>query len=493
MLEMQHKRRARWHGFCLNFWVGFFVITLTPYLLLLEQFYHRKKRGELWRKKAVWLIRASYKINGIKLHAHHSDNVVRTRSAIYTPTHPSEMDGLTMLSYLGPKTIMFTAPLAVFPKPLALWMRKMETVHVRRDPIDNARYPEANDIPTAIRLAIKHLKDGSSLIIFPEGHVEQLHVLHYFHTGSARISLGSHVPIIPVALINADFVFPKPNHVQPSVINISFAPPINPPKLEEQKNLFPREQVLNLRHKIEKEIVDLLPLRYLPKYYYIHSKKVGVFVDIDRTIYSGFSQQDLIAYLMLLHKIEFKEAIRVFYWLFLEKLHKLQHQTLMKNSLLLLKGWDVAELQRVIDRAFHKRLIEHIQYGLYPILKDHAEHKHSVVIVSEVIHPLAKEFKELVQGRATLDTKLEKNHYCQTGACYTGKTPCLCYKENKAKLVAEFAHRAGIDMDKSYAYADSGSDVPFMKLVANPMAINPNKDLLKYAVGHGWPIMEDAH
>jgi phosphoserine phosphatase len=491
MLEMQNKRAARWHGFCLNFCVGFFVISLTPYVLLLEQFYPRKKRGELWRKKAVWLIRKSYKLNGIQIHAHHSRNVIRTGPAIYAPTHPSEMDGLTMLGYLGPKTILFTAPLAVFPKPLAFWMRKMETVHVRRDPIDDARYPEGNSIPKAIKLAINHLKEGKSLVIFPEGHVEQIHVLHYFHTGPSRISLGSNVPIIPVALINADYVFPKPDHVQPGAIKMSFATPISPPAVKE-KDMFPSEKVLNLKHKLEKEIVDLLPLRYLPKYYYLRSKRVGVFVDVDRTIYNGFSQQDLIAYLMFLHKIEFKEAIRVFYWLFLEKLHKLQHTTLMKNSLLLLKGWDVAELQRAINKSFQKKLIENIQYGLYPILKDHAEHKHSVVIVSEVIHPLAKQFKTLIQGRASLDTKLEKVHH-HTKACYTGKTPCLCYKENKAKMVADFAQRAGIDLEKSYAYADSGSDIPFMNLVANPMAINPNKELLQYAVEHGWPIMEDAH
>ncbi len=490
MLELKNKRVARWHGFCLNFCVGFFVITLTPYVLLLEQFYPRKKRGELWRKKAVWLIRKSFGLNGIHLRAHHSDNVIRTGPAIYAPTHPSEMDGLMMLSYLGPKTVLFTAPLAVFPKPLAFWLRKMETVHVRRDPIDDARYPEGNSIPKAIESACKHLKEGKSLIIFPEGHVEQLHVLHYFHTGPARIALGSHVPLIPVALVNADHVFPKADHVQPGAVSISFAQPIKPPNTDEEKEKFPEEKVLNLRRRLEKEIVDLLPLRYLPKYYYIRSKKIGVFVDVDRTIYSGFSQQDLIAYLMMLHKIEFKEAMRVFYWLFLERLHKIQHQMLMKRSLLLLKGWDVAELQKAIGQSFHKKLIENIQYGLYPILKDHAEHKHSVVIVSEVIHPLAKKFKDLVHGRATLDTKLEKEHHCN---CYTGKTPCLCYKENKAKMVADFAKRAGIDLEKSYAYADSGSDVPFMTLVANPMAINPNKELLQYAIEHNWPIMEDAH
>jgi len=484
-------RSARFNGFFLNFCVGFFIFLLTPYLLVREPFIPKNKRGRMWRKHAVWLIRRSFGAVGIRLHGHHSHNIIRTGPAIYTPTHPSEMDGLAMLSYLGPDTVLFTAPLSVFPKPLAYWMRKMETVHVKRDPIDAVRYPEANSIAKALELATRHLKNGKSLVIFPEGHIEQFHVLHYFHTGPARISLKSQIPIVPVALINADKVFPKPNTVEPGTISITFGEPISPPTI--RKNSLPQEKVLELKKEIEDRIVDLLPLRYLPKYYYQPSKKIAAFVDVDRTIYSGFSQQDLIAYLMMLHKIEVKEALRVFYWLFLEKMNKMKHKTLMEKSLLILKGWDVGELHKLIKHSFQKRLLENIQYGLYPILKDHAEQKHSIVIVSEVIHPLATEFKDFLHAKATLDTKLEARYKCPTGSCYTGKTPCLCYKENKAKLVEEFAHKARLDLDKSYAYADSGSDIPFMKLVGNPMAINPNKELLQFAVKQEWPIMEDAH
>jgi HAD superfamily hydrolase (TIGR01490 family) len=486
MDKSNSRKLQRFHSLMMNFDLGLFIFVLLPFVLMLEKFVRPKNRGALWRHIAVWVIKTVFNLNNVRTIIKNHHHLLSP--AIYASNHPSHMDGFLILTILGPKTILFTAPLKQFNWLLAIWMKKMETVDVRRDPVDDERYPSGHSKQKAIELAIKFLQEGKNLVIFPEGHIEILHVLHYFHTGAARIAIGSHTGIVPVSIVNAERVFPDQHHLAPGAIIVSFGEQLIMLKKLPATCKPTKEKVQQLQNEIQSAIVEHLPLRYLPNYYQEKNKHVGVFVDIDRTIYEGMSQKDLISYLFWLHQIPVRKAFKVAYWLFLEKLHKIQHIDLMRKALLVLKGWDVAELNKAVHETFEHKLLENIQYGFFPLLKDHAEVNHTIVLVSEVIHPLAREFKNLVHAKSSLDTRLETVHHC-----YTGKTNCLCYKEQKARLVQDFAKRANIDLNKSYAFADSRSDVPFLSLVKYPTAVNPDDALLDYAVDHDWQVILAAN
>lgn len=490
-MENETKTKlGKFHYFWLTFDIGLLTSLFLFPMIIIEKFYKIEKRGRFWRKMAMKIISASMRWNGVEVIVNHPENIVKDQPVIYASNHPSFFDGFMLITILGPDLVLVTAPLQQFPKILATWLRKMETVHVRRDPVDDKRYPGGESKPHAIRHAIRNLKNGNSILIFPEGHIELLHLLHYFHTGVARIAIGSHTPIVPISICNADKVFPTEHSAFPGPVTINFGKMMNPPtRKSATKMIFSKAKVLRLRDEIEQAIVQMLPARYEPDYFKEpKTKRIGVFVDIDRTIYEGLSQKDLVGYLFSLHKLHYSEAFKIFYWLYLEKLNKIKHTDLMKKSLMILRGWDIAELKNVVHTSFKNKLIGNMQYGMLPILKDHAEQNHSIVFISEVIHPLAQEFKKFFRGRTTLDTKLETHNHC-----YTGQVNCLCYKDVKAKLLEEFSHKHHIDLQKSYAYADSGSDIPFLKLVKHPYAINPDEKLLKFALKKKLEIMEDAN
>jgi phosphoserine phosphatase len=42
---------------------------------------------------------------------------------------------------------------------------------------------------------------------------------------------------------------------------------------------------------------------------------------------------------------------------------------------------------------------------------------------------------------------------------------------------------------KSYFYSDSFNDLPLMKLVTNPVAVNADEKLTDYAKQNDWPLM----
>jgi HAD superfamily hydrolase (TIGR01490 family) len=73
---------------------------------------------------------------------------------------------------------------------------------------------------------------------------------------------------------------------------------------------------------------------------------------------------------------------------------------------------------------------------------------------------------------------------------YTGRLDGpFVYREGKAEAVRRLAEREGIDLAESYAYSDSESDLPFLRLVGHPVAVNPDGPLARVAGEEGWEVV----
>src|SRR5205823_7618886 len=61
---------------------------------------------------------------------------------------------------------------------------------------------------------------------------------------------------------------------------------------------------------------------------------------------------------------------------------------------------------------------------------------------------------------------------------YTGRAAgAFTYRSGKAEAVRQIAERDGIELSESYAYSDSESDLPVLRLVGHPVAVNPDDEL----------------
>jgi HAD superfamily hydrolase (TIGR01490 family) len=63
------------------------------------------------------------------------------------------------------------------------------------------------------------------------------------------------------------------------------------------------------------------------------------------------------------------------------------------------------------------------------------------------------------------------------------------YGPGKVEAMRAFAERHEIDLDDSYAYSDSLSDLPMLRAVGNPVAVNPDPPLAELAKEEGWQTM----
>src|SRR3954447_10063275 len=63
------------------------------------------------------------------------------------------------------------------------------------------------------------------------------------------------------------------------------------------------------------------------------------------------------------------------------------------------------------------------------------------------------------------------------------------YGTGKEEAIQRFAVEHGVDLASSWAYSDSASDLPMLRAVGNPVAVNPDAALARVAREEGWRVM----
>ena len=98
------------------------------------------------------------------------------------------------------------------------------------------------------------------------------------------------------------------------------------------------------------------------------------------------------------------------------------------------------------------------------------------------VRPIAIEFgiDEVICNRLEF-----KNHVA------TGRVlPPLIAESEKARIIREYAEQENIDLQQSYAFSDSTSDIPMLEITGNPVATNPTRRLRRVATEKNWPIIQ---
>ncbi len=162
----------------------------------------------------------------------------------------------------------------------------------------------------------------------------------------------------------------------------------------------------------------------------------------------------------------------------------------VRNSALkITQGWDRDEVRRVVKETL-SQVVEPLIYAEALELVDfHLAQGDEVYLVSSAPAEIVEPFAELlgmtgaISSRATIDANGK----------FTGEMDFWAQGPNKAVAIKELAALRGIDLEASYAYSDSETDVPMLEVVGNPYAVNPDRVLARIAHERGWPILTFSH
>ncbi|MFL5839968.1 MAG: HAD family hydrolase [Thermoleophilaceae bacterium] len=146
--------------------------------------------------------------------------------------------------------------------------------------------------------------------------------------------------------------------------------------------------------------------------------------------------------------------------------------------------------RRVTDLA---RLTPEILRGIlpriYPQMLDVAWRHQDAGRPVFIVTAASQEIAELLASVLIFDGGIGARSEVQDGV-YTGRPDGpFTYREGKAEAIREVARRDGIDLAESWAYSDSESDLPMLRAVGHPVAVNPDAELYRVAREEGWEVM----
>lgn len=155
----------------------------------------------------------------------------------------------------------------------------------------------------------------------------------------------------------------------------------------------------------------------------------------------------------------------------------------MRQSVLALtKGWDRARVQAIVEDAL-EAVVEPIIYEeALELMTAHRAAGRLIVIVSaspeEIVMPLARylEVDEAIASRPLVDAD----------GRYTGQMAFDAFGPAKVSAMRDLAAHHDIDLDASYAYSDSATDLPMLEAVGHPVVVNADRELARAAAERGW-------
>lgn len=178
-------------------------------------------------------------LSGVRLTIKGRENILKDEAALYVGNHRGFFD--TIVSYsLMPGITGFIAKKEMEKVPFVrIWMRLLHCLFLDRS---NPR-----EGLTTILKGIEELKNGVSIVIFPEGTRNKGEGLMQFHGGSFKLADRSNCKIVPMAINNSDNVFE--NHfpaIKSTKMIIEFCKPIDVAAMDREQ----RKALPNMTHDI---------------------------------------------------------------------------------------------------------------------------------------------------------------------------------------------------------------------------------------------------
>lgn len=134
-------------------------------------------------------------------------------------------------------------------------------------------------------------------------------------------------------------------------------------------------------------------------------------------------------------------------------------------------------MAEILPRVFPQMLAE---------VHAHQDAGRSAFIVSAAGNDIVESLARVLGMEGGIGTRYEVDEEGN----FTGRLDGpFVYGEGKVEAMQGFADRHEIDLAASYAYSDSLSDLPMLRAVGNPVAVNPDPPLAEIAKAEGWQTM----
>ena len=210
-----------------------------------------------------------------------------------------------------------------------------------------------------------------------------------------------------------------------------------------------------------------------------------VLFSVDGTLIDGDSNSLYLRWQLARRRSPLGERARDFFWLTRYRLGVADINRLARRALGRLAGTPAAtlaaryrECHRVVVRG---RIFEEAR----ATVAAHQRAGHTVAIVTGATVYAARPLAEDLGVNYIVANELHVEDGTLTGRV----VPPLCHGDGKLKRVTALAEHLGLRIDDAICYGNRGRDLPLLRRVRGPVAVNPDATLRKVAAEQHWPIL----
>ena len=149
------------------------------------------------------------------------------------------------------------------------------------------------------------------------------------------------------------------------------------------------------------------------------------------------------------------------------------------------KGADLAQLEAFIDQTMAPHMLDRMSTDAIRRVREHRAAGHTTILITGVIRPLTRPLEPLFDIIVAAELATDAHGVCTgflTGPPMVG--------ESRPAWLRHYASLHDIDLERSYAYADSHVDLPMLRAVGYPVAVSPDLGLQRAAKASGWSTVE---
>lgn len=207
----------------------FFFILIFPFLYFFIKKPDRYFSQIVFLRK--WMSLLATTVVGIRYKVISETPIDWSKPYVICPNHTSILD-ITALTYLCPQDFSFLGKVELLANPVTRYFFKSIDIVVDRSSKISAF--------KAFKKADQRLKENKSLVIFPEGKIDDEFPprLHEFKSGSFRLAIDNKTDILPVVIENAWQILwddGLKRGSRPGTVHIKILAPISTANLTEQE------------------------------------------------------------------------------------------------------------------------------------------------------------------------------------------------------------------------------------------------------------------
>ncbi len=213
--------------------------------------------------------------------------------------------------------------------------------------------------------------------------------------------------------------------------------------------------------------------------------ETAAFFDLDGTLIAGYSARYMTEDRLKRREIGTSEFLRTLAFIVSAGLGRASFEDALKLGAQAWRGRAHEDLEEMGLRLFEQKISDLIYPEMRELVRAHQRHGHTVALTSSAtnyqVEPVARYLgiDNVICNRFTLKDGL------LTGDV---EEPVL-WGPGKADAVQKLAAEVGVDLSRSYFYADGDEDAALMYLVGHPRPTNPGKRLTAVAAKRGWPVL----